>query len=80
MTTLLLSEDIKKAKARYKVIYRDIEENKNLPELLRELDEAIIKADDLIVKAILKGSPHTGLDALKNELWYLKFQVLERTQ
>jgi hypothetical protein len=78
MTTLLLSEDVKKAKARYTAITNEIAECKNLPEILRELDEAIIKADDLIVKAILNESPHTGLDALKNELWYLKFQILER--
>ncbi|TKK68613.1 hypothetical protein FC093_10865 [Ilyomonas limi] len=78
MVTPLLSENVKKAKARYQSITHEIAENKNLPELLRELDEAIIAADDLLVKAILKGSPHIGLEALKNELWYLKFQILER--
>jgi len=78
MATLLLSEDIKKAKARYTVITHEIAESKNLAEILKELDEAIIKADDLIIKAILNESPYIGLDALKNELWYLKFQILER--
>jgi hypothetical protein len=78
MVTPLLSENINKAKARYRTITHEIEEGRNLQELLKEIDESIIQADDLIVKAILKESPHSGLDALRNELWYLKFQILER--
>jgi hypothetical protein len=78
MDTLLLSNDVKKAKARYVAITREIAENKNLPELLKELDEAITMVDESIVNAILKERPHAGLDALRNELWYLKFQILER--
>jgi len=78
MNTPLLSENIKQAKARYKIITLEIADGRNLQDLLKELDESIITADDLIVKAILKGRPHTGLDALRDELWYLKFQILER--
>ena len=78
MVTSLLSEDIKKAKARYQTITDEIAEGKNLQDLLKELDESIIQADDLIVKAILKDSPHAGMDALRDELWYLKFLILER--
>ncbi len=79
MTTPLLSENIKKAKARYEIISQEIDEGRNLQEVLQELDESIMQADDLIVKAILKEGPHSGLDALRDELWYLKFQILERT-
>lgn len=78
MITPLLSDDIKKAKARYQTITHEIAHGKNLHELLKELDESIMQADDLIVKAILKEHPHAGLDALRDELWYLKFQILER--
>jgi len=78
MTTLLLSEDVKKSKSRLKTITREIAESKNLANLLQELDEAIGMVDESIVKAILNERPHAGLDALKNELWYLKFQILER--
>jgi hypothetical protein len=79
MTTPLLSENINKAKARYRTITHEIAEGKDLQEVLKELDESIMQADDLIVNAILKESPHSGLDALRDELWYLKFQILERT-
>jgi hypothetical protein len=78
MTTPLLSDNINKAKARYQSITHEIAEGKNLQDVLKELDESIMQADDLIVKAILKESPHSGLDALRDELWYLKFQILER--
>jgi hypothetical protein len=78
MTTPLLSDNIKKAKDRYKTISHEIAEGKNLQEVLKELDESIMQADDLIVKAILKESPHSGIEALRDELWYLKFQILER--
>ena len=80
MTTLLLSDDAKKAKARYTAIKLQIDEKKNLHALLREVDEAISNVDELIVKAIVNGSPHSGLDALRNELWQLNFQILERTE
>jgi len=79
MITPLLSENVKQAKERYTTITHEIAEGRNLQELLKELDESIIAADDLIVKAILKERPHAGLDALRDELWYLKFQILERT-
>ena len=78
MITPLLSENIKQAKARYRIIIHEIANGRNLQESLKELDESIMAADDLIVKAILKGRPHSGLDALRDELWYLKFQILER--
>jgi hypothetical protein len=78
MNTLLLSENIKKAQARYKAITHEIAESQNLQDLLKEVDEAISMVDELTVKAILNEKPHAGLDAYKNELWYLKFQILER--
>jgi len=75
----LLSDDVKKAKARCKAITREIAEKKNLSDLLKEVDEAISLVDDSLIKAILNERPHPGLAALNNELWYLKFQILERT-
>ncbi len=80
MTTVLLSNDVNKAQARYKAITHQIAERKDLHVVLREIDEAISLADELTIKAILSESPHNGLDALKNELWYLKYQILERTE
>lgn len=79
MTTLLLSEDTRKAKARFNTICHEITESRNLPALLRELNDAISVADDSIIKAILNERPYSGLDALKNEFWYLKFQILEKS-
>lgn len=79
MATFLLSEDVDKAKARYRVITLDIAENKNLLERLKEIDEAISNVDDSIAKAIRAGKPYTGMNALKNELWHLKYQILEKT-
>ena len=79
MTTPLLSNNVKDAKARYKTISHEIADGRNLQEVLKELDESIMQADDLIVRAILKDSPHSGIEALRDELWYLKFQILERT-
>ena len=77
MTTMLLSDDVKKSKSRLKAITREIAESRNLSGLLHEIDEAITRADENIVKAILEERPHAGLDALKDELWQLKFQILE---
>ena len=48
MITPLLSENIKRAKERYRTITHEIDEGKNLQESLKELDESIIAADDLI--------------------------------
>ena len=79
MTTMLLSDDVKKSKSRLKAITREIAASKNLGDLLQEIDEAISRTDESIIKAILDERPHTGLDALKNELWQLKFQILETT-
>ncbi len=77
--TLLLSENSKKSKSRLEAISREIAESKNLSDQLKEIDEAIIMADESIINAILNEHSHSGLDALKNELWQLKFRILERT-
>ena len=75
MTAPLLT---KKAQPKYNTFTVNIDEGKSSLDLLKEVDEKIVNIGALIAKAISEDKPHAGMDALKNELWYLKYQILER--
>ena len=75
MTAFLLSS---KAQPKYNTFTVDVDEDKSSLDLLQEVDEKIVNVGGLIATAISEDKPHAGMDALKNELWYLKYQILDR--
>lgn len=79
MTTLLLTKkESKKTQPKYNTITIEVDEGKSSLDLLKEVDEKIVNLDMLIARAISENKPHAGMEALKNELWYLKYQILEQ--
>jgi hypothetical protein len=51
----------------------------NLDKNLAEVEETIKMLDDSINDAKANNSPIQGYENLKNELYFLKFEILERT-
>lgn len=61
----------------YTSIYKDILENKNLEKHLEDIKVAISDLDEIIDNE-RKTKPTPALDEIKNDFYFLKFQILER--
>ena len=55
-----------------------ISNNKNLESHLREIDDAIAELNKLIDHAKANHKPTTGFENLKNELFFLVFEIKEK--
>lgn len=63
----------------YKKILSDIRNDVNLDIHKKDVDGAIKEVENSIHSAKRSGTPYVGLEKLKNELYYLKYEILERT-
>ncbi|ANE49585.1 hypothetical protein SY85_02770 [Flavisolibacter tropicus] len=62
----------------YKAILADVLDNQNLQEHLDNVEGSIAEVDDLIATAKQNGQKTEGYETFKNELYFLKYQILER--
>jgi hypothetical protein len=62
----------------YKTILADVLNNQNLQEHLDNVEGSIAEVDDLIATAKQNNQKTEGYEVLKNELYFLKYQILER--
>ncbi|HEV7330505.1 MAG TPA: hypothetical protein VGN63_05645 [Flavisolibacter sp.] len=62
----------------YNAILSDVLTGKNLQAHLREVEEAIEEVEKFIGLAVLRQEDTTAYEALKNQLYYLKYEILER--
>lgn len=62
----------------YASIYKDILEHKNLSVHLKDIEQAIKDLDEVYDRA--SGKPSPRLDEIKNDFYFLKYQILERLQ
>ncbi|OLY92463.1 hypothetical protein SAMN05444008_102424 [Cnuella takakiae] len=69
-------KDWKNAQNVYASLYNDILANKNLDKHLEDVEQAIKELNTIIAKE--GGAPTPRLDEMKNDLYFLKFQILER--
>ena len=63
----------------YRKILTDILNNVNLEHHKKDVEGAIGEVEISINSAKEAGTPFVGLEKLKNELYYLKYEILERT-
>lgn len=70
---------IEKVIGLYKVVLTDIRNNENLQKHEKDVDSAISEVEISINSAKANGTPFVELEKLKNELYYLKYEILERT-
>ena len=63
----------------YKFIIADINNGIDLDKHLTEIEAAIKEVDLLIIRAKKEGTKTEGYENLKNELYYLKFLILEKS-
>lgn len=61
-----------------KNILLDVELGLNLQKHLDEINSAISELDKKINSAKQAGTPHVGLDKLKNELHRIRYEILEQ--
>lgn len=66
------------ANEHYKRILLETLNNENLEKNLEEVEEAIAEVDKLIKENQMQGKQTSTLSNIKNELYYLKYQILER--
>lgn len=62
----------------YKNILSDILENKNIEKHLKDVDTAINELEEIILKERSTGKLTLALDDIKNDFYYLKYEILER--
>ena len=62
----------------YQQFLVDILENKNLDNHLRDVNTAISDLENLIAKEKTVGRETPRLEDLKNDFYYLKYEILER--
>ena len=62
----------------YKSVLSDTLQSKNLQTNLDEVTKAITELDEIIKKERLTGKPTPSLDDIKNDFYYLKYEILER--
>lgn len=65
--------------ANYTAILVDILKGKDLEKHMVEVEKAISEIDKSIDSAKEDGTPHDVLDRIKNLLYQLKHEILERT-
>ncbi len=70
--------DVHLAHERYQAILSDVMAGKNLETHLQEVEEAIVEIDKLIGVAHLRKEDTSEYEKLKNEIYYLKYEILER--
>ena len=62
----------------YTNVLSDILQNKNLDHHLKDVEGALLEVEELINNAKVKNERTIGFENLKNELCFLKYQILER--
>jgi hypothetical protein len=62
----------------YEDVLNDIHESKNLDHHLKEIESEIELMNGFIKRAVEAGIEKQGFDVWKNQLFYLKWQILER--
>ncbi|MEX6689242.1 hypothetical protein QTN47_17160 [Danxiaibacter flavus] len=62
----------------YKRVFMDVMQNISLEEHLKDIEGAIEEIDISIAKERDNGGKTTSLESVKNDLFYLKWQILER--
>ena len=70
--------DLSSANEHYKRILVETLNNENLDKNLKDVEEAIAEVDRLIEEKQTQGKGTSTLSNIKNELYYLKYQILER--
>ena len=70
--------DLRLDSERYNTILSDILQGKNLPVHLQEIEAAIEDMEKFIALALLRQEDTQEYAALKNQLYYLKYEILER--
>jgi uncharacterized protein YaaW (UPF0174 family) len=63
----------------YKSILSDIKDNIKLDVHKKDVESAICEVENSINSAKAAGTLFDELEKLKNELYYLKYEILERT-
>ena len=63
----------------YQRVYDDILNNRNLDAHKKDVEDAIKEIEISIDSAIQAGTPHVALSNIRNALFYLKYEILERT-
>ena|GEM_PF-3327709 len=77
-TTMFGEKEWKHLQNIYASIYKDILENKNLEKHLKDVEDAIMDLDEIIKKERTGDKPTPALDDVKNDFYFLKYQILER--
>ncbi len=70
------TDDWEKIRNIYASIFKDIIEDKNLNKHLQDVNEAIIEIEKII--SLESGKPTPALENIKNDFYYLKYEILER--
>ena len=70
--------DLSSANEHYKRILLETMNNQNLEKNLKDVEEAIAEVNKLIKENQVQGKGSSTLSNIKNELYYLKYQILER--
>lgn len=70
--------DLNLDKDRYNAILSDVLKGKNLEAHLHEIEGAIEDVEKFIGLATLQKEDTKEYESLKNQLYYLKFEILER--
>ena len=63
----------------YKIVFDEVHLGLNLEKNLREIEASIKEIDELISKNETVDNPCEAYKTIKNELYYLKLQILEQT-
>lgn len=66
------------AKQIYQQILNDVLDGQNLQMHLEDVNAALMKIEEAIQEAVSRDQETEGYKKLKNELFFLKFQILER--
>ncbi len=75
----MTAEDWQKLQSSYTAILKDILEGKNLEVHLKDVESAIHEIETIIGAEISQGNATPGLNDIKNDFYYLKYEILERT-
>lgn len=65
-------------KRMYVSIYKDILQSKNLELHLKDVEQAVMEIDNLIKSTMRTGRSTAALEDIKNNLYYLIYEIKER--
>lgn len=72
------NEFIERFKINYQTALQEILEGKRLEYHLADVNATIGELETKIYEAKKTGQPYGGFESLKNEVYYLKYEILER--